>query len=116
MTKETPPTVGASRLSEGLDDEQFKEAFAMIAAIDDKRAFKLLTGMFVGFLEYLAVENGCDKNKEIKIEGNGSRDITIHAVSPNVKLRGAPFSGDWRSHRSRKNTNLQNRHEKARPA
>ena len=81
---------GGSPLNDGLDDEQFKEAFAMIAAMDRHRAFRLLTGMFVGFLEYMAVENGCDKNKEIKIEGNGGRDITIHAVSSNVKVRGAP--------------------------
>lgn len=83
-----PHTPSASPLSDGLDDDEFKEAFAMIAAMDEHRAFRLLTGMFVGFLEYMAVENGCDKNKEIKIEGNGGRDITIHAVSPNAKLTG----------------------------
>jgi hypothetical protein len=84
MSEEIQQTVGASHLSDGLEDDEFKEAFAMIAVMDEKRAFRLLAGMFVGYLEYLAVENGCDKNKEIKIEGKGGRDITIHAVSPNA--------------------------------
>jgi hypothetical protein len=63
-----------------MNDDEFKEAFAMIAANDENRAFRLLTGMFVGFLEYMAVENRCDKNAEIKIQGNRGRHITIHAV------------------------------------
>lgn len=68
-----------------LSDDEFKEAFSLIAAMDEKRAFKLLAVMFVGFLEYLAIENGCDQNNDIKIESDGGRDITVHAKRNKIK-------------------------------
>lgn len=69
-----------------LSDDEFKEAFARLAATNEGHAFQLIAGMFVGFLEYLAIENGCDKKSEIKVEGNGGRDITVHAIKKDNSL------------------------------
>jgi hypothetical protein len=62
--------------------EELQNAFAGFAAQYPQTALALITGLFVGLLEYTIEEGGGDKNNEIKIDG-GNRDITIAAV-PNV--------------------------------
>lgn len=80
--------VGGSGLNVELDvaklERDIENAFVLFAARNPKKAVAFGTAMFVSLLEFMAEENGCDKNKEIKIEGNGGRDITIHAVTPNA--------------------------------
>lgn len=60
--------------------EELEAAFAEFAAEYPQSALALITGIFVGFLEFTIEEAGGDKNREIKIDG-GKRDITISAVS-----------------------------------
>ena len=68
-----------------VDEEDLKDGiqtkFAEFAAEYPQSALAMLTGMFVGLLEFLAVENGCDQNKEIVITGISGRDITVHAAA-----------------------------------
>ena len=59
--------------------EELEAAFAEFAAEYPQSALALITGIFVGFLEFTIEEAGGDKNREIKI--CGKRDITISAVS-----------------------------------
>jgi uncharacterized membrane-anchored protein YhcB (DUF1043 family) len=61
--------------------EELEAAFAEFAAEYPQSALALITGIFVGFLEFTIEEAGGDKNREIKIDGCGKRDITISAVS-----------------------------------
>ena len=64
--------------------EELQDAFAEFAAEYPQSALALITGLFVGLLEYSVEEQGGDKNQEIKIDGSGKRDITVHAVMANV--------------------------------
>ena len=64
--------------------EELQDAFVEFAAEYPQSALALITGLFVGLLEYSVEEQGGDKNQEIKIDGSGKRDITVHAVTANA--------------------------------
>ena len=61
--------------------EELQDMFAEFAATYPNSALSLITGLFIGLLEYEIERQGGDKNNEIKIDGCGSRDITISARS-----------------------------------
>ena len=61
--------------------EELESAFAEFAAEYPQSALALITGLFVGLLEYSVKEQGGDEKLAIKIDGCGKRDITISAVS-----------------------------------
>ena len=61
--------------------EELQESFAEFAAEYPQSALSLITGLFVGLLEYSIEEAGGDKNQEIKIDSGGKRDITVSAVT-----------------------------------
>lgn len=67
-----------------MDKEETKKKlqteFADFAFMYPKSALSLITGLFVGLLEYSIEEAGGDKNQEIKIDGCGERNITISAT------------------------------------
>ena len=63
--------------------EELQDAFTEFAAEYPKSALALITGLFVGLLEYSVAEAGGDPKQEIKLDGCGTRDITISAV-PNT--------------------------------
>lgn len=65
-------------MSKKEQQEEIQEAFSAFAATYPQSALSLITGLFVGFLEYSIKDGGGDPNKEIKIDG-GSRGITIAA-------------------------------------
>ena len=59
--------------------EELQTSFAAFAAEYPKSALALITGLFVGLLEYSIEEAGGDSSAEIKIDGCGQRDITVSA-------------------------------------
>ena len=61
--------------------DELQDAFAAFAAEYPQSALSMITGLFVGLLEYSIKEQGGDETLEIKIDGCGKRDITISAVS-----------------------------------
>lgn len=64
-------------------EDQRKELEALFfefAANYPQSALSLITGMFVGLLEFGIKASGGDENKEIKVYGCGNRDITISEV------------------------------------
>jgi hypothetical protein len=68
--------------------EELQDAFAEFAAEYPQSALVLITGLFVGLLEYSVELQGGDSGKEIRIDGCGKRDITLHAKPSNAALRG----------------------------
>ena len=64
--------------------EELQDAFVKFAAEYPQSALALITGLFIGLLEYSVEEHGGDKNQEIKIARSGKRDITVHAVTTNT--------------------------------
>jgi len=58
-----------------------QEEFADFAAKYPQSALALITGLFVGLLEYSVIEQGGDERLEIKIDGCGKRDITVSAMT-----------------------------------
>lgn len=68
-----------------MDKEQKKKelqnAFIEFASEYPNTALAMITGLFVGLLEHIAEEKGGDPNQEIKIDGNGKRDITLHKAA-----------------------------------
>jgi len=67
--------------------QELQDGFAEFAAEYPQSALALITGLFVGLLEYSVKEQGGDEKQEIKIDGCGKRDITVHAVTPNVEAK-----------------------------
>ena len=72
--------------------EELQEAFAAFAAKYPQSALVLITGLFVGLLEYSVKEQGGDETLAIKIDGCGMRDITVSAKPHNAELRGRPLA------------------------
>lgn len=70
-------------MSKEETQEELQDAFTEFAAEYPKSALALITGLFVGLLEYSVEEAGGDPKHEIKIDSCGKRDITVSAV-PNV--------------------------------
>ena len=64
--------------------EELQEAFAAFAAEYPQSALALITGLFVGLLEYSVKEQGGDETLPIKIDGCGKRDITVSAKPHNA--------------------------------
>ena len=60
---------------------ELEEAFAAFAAEYPQSALALITGLFVGLLEYSVIEQGGDERLAIKIDGCGKRDITVSAMT-----------------------------------
>lgn len=74
-------------MSESLE----KMSAAISKALEDcpvSDVLTVLTGCFVGLTVEMVRRNGHDINKEIKVDGGGKRDITIHA------LKGTLFCAD----------------------
>ena len=77
--------------------EELQEAFAAFAAEYPQSALALITGLFVGLLEYSVKEQGGDETLPIKIDGCGKRDITVSAKPHNptpiqhTDTRAVPF-------------------------
>jgi len=67
-----------------MDKEQreaeLMESFGDFVAEYPNSAMAMITGMFVGVVAVLVEREGGDPSKEIKIDGQGSRNITIHAA------------------------------------
>lgn len=61
-------------------EDELQAAFIAYASEYPQSALALITGLFVGLLEYSVEEQGGDKNNEIKIDGCGKRDITLSAI------------------------------------
>ncbi len=59
--------------------ENLQDAFAEFASQYPQSGLSMITGLFVGFLEYSIKEQGGDETMEIKIDG-GSRDIFVSAI------------------------------------
>lgn len=59
--------------------EELHEAFVSFAAEYPQSALALITGLFVGLLEYSVKQQGGDETLAIKIDGCGKRDITVSA-------------------------------------
>ena len=68
--------------------EELQDGFVEFAAEYPQSALALITGLFVGLLEHSVKEQGGDEKKTIQIEGSGKRNITVHAVTPNLSLSG----------------------------
>ena len=68
--------------------EELHEAFASFAAEYPQSALALITGLFVGMLEYSVKEQGGDETLAIKIDGCGNRDITVSAKPHNAEVSG----------------------------
>ena len=68
--------------------EELQEAFASFAAEYPQSALALITGLFVGLLEYSVKEQGGDETLAIKIDGCGKRDITVSAKPHNAQVTG----------------------------
>lgn len=59
-----------------------KLACAVEQALDEaavSEVLALLTGMFVGLTIEVCRREGCDVDREIRVDGGKQRDITIHA-------------------------------------
>lgn len=74
-------------MSKEETQEELQDAFAEFAAEYPQSALALMTGLFVGLLEYSVENAGGDPKQEIKIDGCGKRDITVSAV-PNDRVEG----------------------------
>lgn len=55
-----------------------RDAFMDLAEESVSTALSLITGLFVGLVEELARRSGHDVNLDIRIDGQGQRNITIH--------------------------------------
>lgn len=58
---------------------ELSDAFIEFAAEYPQSALSLITGLFVGLLEFSVEEQGGDSSQEIKIDGCGKRDIIVAA-------------------------------------
>jgi hypothetical protein len=65
-------------------EDELQGAFIGFASEYPKSALALITGLFVGLLEYSVEQNGGDPKNEIKIDGCGKRGITVSAVKPDA--------------------------------
>ena len=72
-------------MSKEETQEELQDAFTEFAAEYPQSALALVTGLFVGLLEYSVEKAGGDPKQEIKIDSGGKRDITVSAV-PNAKV------------------------------
>jgi hypothetical protein len=61
--------------------EEIENAVLEFASEYPNTTLAMLTGLFVGLLEFTVEQQGGDPYQEIKIDGNGKRDITLHAPS-----------------------------------
>jgi hypothetical protein len=71
---------GTSNASIEDQKKEIQDAFVSFAAEYPNSALALVTGLFVGLLEHSVEDKGGDSSREIKIDGCGKRDITVHAV------------------------------------
>lgn len=67
--------------------DSLQNAFVGFAAAYPDSALAIITGLFVGLLEFRVKEEGGDEKLEIKITGNGNRDITLSAVAHDCATR-----------------------------
>ena len=74
--------------------EELQEAFTAFAAEYPQSALALITGLFVGLLEYSVKEQGGDETLAIKIDGCGKRDITVSAMPHNALANAPASAGD----------------------
>lgn len=70
--------------------QKLQDDFTAFAAEYPQSALALITGLFVGLLEYSVKEQGGDETMVIQIDGCGKRNITVHAVTPNTPLSTTP--------------------------
>lgn len=72
-------------------EEELLDAFGAFAGEYPHFALSLITGLFVGLLEYSVKEQGGDETLEIKIDGCGKRNITVSAKPHNAEVVGGYF-------------------------
>jgi len=60
---------------------QMQEIFLSFAGEYPQSALSLITGLFVGLVEYTIEEKGGDPNVEIVIDGGENRNITLSAIN-----------------------------------
>lgn len=60
--------------------QELQDNFTEFATEYPQSALALITGLFVGLLEFSVAEQGGDPDKVIEIDGCGKRGITVHAV------------------------------------
>lgn len=77
------PTDLTIRMEKEMWRSKLEDDFVAFAAEYPQSALSLVTGLFVGLLEHAVGSQGGDKSQEIKIDGNGKRDITVHAWPTN---------------------------------
>ena len=87
--EQTKPAGAASAVERSVRDG-LEADFLDYAAEHTESALALITGLFVGLLEFSVDQAGGDMNAEIVVDGSGNRDITVHARVPNEKFQGRP--------------------------
>lgn len=65
-------------MEQKLNAEQLQDLFTDFAAENLSEAMALIAGMFVGLYMSAAEAAGADPDKEIILNGMGSRNVTIH--------------------------------------
>lgn len=63
---------------------QLEESFIDFAREYPQSALSLITGIFVGLVEYNIEVNGGDPNMEIFIDGCENRNITLSAIKAGI--------------------------------
>lgn len=59
---------------------ELEEQFIEFASQFPNTALSMITGLFVSLLTAVAESGGADPDKEIRVDGQGNRNITVHAV------------------------------------
>ena len=67
-------------MSHKLNEQQLQDLFTDFAAENMSEAMALVAGLFVGLYLVAAESVGADPDKEIVVNGMGSRNITIHEL------------------------------------
>lgn len=60
--------------------EKLENEFIDFAIEYPQSALSLITCLFVGLIEHSVRSQGEDETKEVKIDGLGNRNITLHAI------------------------------------
>lgn len=61
-----------------MANKKLESEFLAFVEKDQEAAMAFITGAFVGLMTEVVRRHGGDANLEIKIDGAGNRDITIH--------------------------------------
>lgn len=73
-----------------MTTKALESEFMKLVEQDTEVAMAFITGAFVGLMTEMVRRHGGDSSLDIKIDGAGNRDITIHAVKPDQQHSQAP--------------------------